>query len=370
MPDPVPDAPLLHLTGPVLTGPGSELDEAWVWHGRLHHQRPETPAGTAEQRIAGFVVPGLVDMHAHLGIDDGGEPASPEEAREHGRLQVSSGVTLIREPGAMTDVGEIAAEPEQPRVIRSGRHISRTRRYLRGYAVELEPADLAAEAVRQLGRSDGWVKIVGDWIDREVGDLAPTFPPETLRAAADAVHAAGGRVTSHTFSAETLPALLDAGFDCLEHASGMDATTIPRIAAAGTPVVPTLVNVGHFEQYAAQGETKFPAYARHMRALRARRYETVGAAHDAGVTLLVGTDSGGVLDHGIYHAELAELKRAGLSDLAVLDGATWAARRFLGAGALDDSDPADLLVLPRDPREDIAELADPTAIVLRGRRVA
>lgn len=367
---PADEAPLLHLSGPVLTGPASELDEAWVWDGRLHHERPAVPAETAEQRIAGFVVPGLVDMHAHLGIDDGGEPASPAAVREHGHLQVAGGVTLIREPGAMTDVGEIATEPGQPRVIRSGRHISRTRRYLRGYAVELEPDELAAEAVRQLGRSDGWVKIVGDWIDREAGDLAPTFPPAALREAVDAVHAAGGRVTTHTFSEETLPALLDAGFDCLEHASGMDAETIPRIAAAGVPVVPTLVNVGHFEAYAAQGEQKFPAYAAHMRALRARRYETVAAAHEAGVTLLVGTDSGGVLDHGIYHRELAELKRAGLSDLAVLDGATWAARRFLGAGALGDSDPADLLVLPRDPRQDITVLAEPSAVVLRGGRIA
>jgi imidazolonepropionase-like amidohydrolase len=363
-------APLLRLTGPVLTGPEDEVAGAWVWQGRVHHARPEVPAGTEELRIDGWTVPGLVDMHAHLGIDDDGEPADPVSARAHGRAQTALGVTLIREPGAMFDVGGLAAEDDQPRVLRSGRHLSRTRRYLRGYAVELEPEDLPAEAVRQLGRSDGWVKIVGDWIDRDVGDLAPTFPPEALAAAADAVHAAGGRVTSHTFSEETLPDLLDAGFDCLEHATGMDGATIPRIAAAGTPVVPTLVNVGRFEDYAAQGEAKFPAYAAHMRALRARRYETVGAAHEAGVRLLVGTDSGGVLPQGIYHQELAELRRAGLGDLAVLDAATWSARRFLGAGTLRDGEEADLLVVPRDPRTDITALREPTAVVLRGRRLS
>src|SRR3712207_8890978 len=38
---------------------------------------------------------------------------------------------------------------------------------------EVEPTDLVAAVRDQARRGDGWVKLVGDWIDRGVGDLAP-----------------------------------------------------------------------------------------------------------------------------------------------------------------------------------------------------
>ena len=73
-----------------------------------------------------------------------------------------------------------------------------------------------------------------------------------------------------------------------------------------------------FEQYAAQGEKKFPTYAAHMRRLREGRYDRTRDALDAGVPLLVGTDAGGVLGHGIIHDELDELARAGLTGTQIL----------------------------------------------------
>ena len=49
-----------------------------------------------------------------------------------------------------------------------------------------------------------------------------------------------------------------------------------------------------------------------MRDLHARRYETVRAAHDAGMPIYLGTDAGGSLPHGLVADEVAELARAGL----------------------------------------------------------
>jgi hypothetical protein len=40
----------------------------------------------------------------------------------------------------------------------------------------VEPDDLVAEVERQAGRGDGWVKLVGDWIDRSTGDLGRYGP--------------------------------------------------------------------------------------------------------------------------------------------------------------------------------------------------
>ncbi|MGP5033519.1 amidohydrolase family protein [Brachybacterium alimentarium] len=363
-------SPVLHLRGPILLGPEQELSEAWVAEGRIHHQRPDLAAGTEIQEIDGVVVPGLADLHCHLGIGDGGEGTTLETARQQALTDRDTGVLLIRDAGSIIDSSPLQQQHDLPRLIRCGRHLARTRRYLIGYADEVEPEDLPAAVTREAGRGDGWVKLVGDWIDRTAGDLTPCWDAEDFAAAARAAHEAGARITTHTFDEATLPLALDAGFDCLEHATGLTDETIARAADAGIPVVTTLVNVDEFETYAQQGEKKFPAYAEHMRRLRAGRYERTRDAHDAGVQLLVGTDSGGVLGHGIIHDELDELSRAGLDGAAVLDAATWAPRRFLGVPALEDGAPADLLVVPGDPRSDHRLLRHRTHVVLGGRIVA
>lgn len=363
-------APVLHLRGPILLGPELELREAWVVGGRIRHVRPELPAGTEIQEIDGYVVPGLADLHCHLGIGDGGGGTTLETARQQALTDRDTGVLLIRDAGSIIDTTPLQQQSDLPRLIRCGRHLARTRRYLRGYADEVEPEDLPAAVSREAGRGDGWVKLVGDWIDRGVGDLTPCWEAEDFRAAAHAAHRAGARITTHTFDESTLPLALDAGFDCLEHATGLTDETITRTVEAGVPVVTTLVNIGKFESYARQGEEKFPDYAAHMRRLRASRYDRTRDAHDAGVQLLVGTDAGGVLGHGIIHDELDELARAGLGATTILDAATWASRRFLGAPGLEDGAPADLLVVPRDPRSDHRALRERNHVVLNGRIVA
>jgi hypothetical protein len=68
----------------------------------------------------------------------------------------------------------------------------------------VEPADLVETVRRQAARGDGWVKLVGDWIDRDTGDLEPCWPLDQLRPAMQAAHAAGARVTAHCFSGSSL----------------------------------------------------------------------------------------------------------------------------------------------------------------------
>ena len=374
-PDPAPgttpvETPVLRLTGPILLGPEQEVGGAWVVGGRIHHQRPELPAGVEIRELDGFVVPGLADLHCHLGIGDDGKGTTIETARKQALTDRDTGVLLIRDAGSIIDTSPLQQQSDLPRLIRCGRHLARTRRYLKGYADEVEPEDLPAAVTREAHRGDGWVKLVGDWIDRGVGDLTPCWEAEDFVAAAAAAHHAGARITTHTFDEATVPLALDAGFDCLEHATGLTDETIVRAAQAGVPVVTTLVNVDEFESYASQGEKKFPAYAVHMRRLRAGRFDRTRDAHEAGVQLLVGTDAGGVLGHGIIHDELDELARAGLEATAILDAAAWAPRRFLGVPGLEDGTPADLLVVPRDPRSDHRALRERRHVVLGGTVVA
>ncbi|MER5636615.1 amidohydrolase family protein [Kitasatospora sp. NPDC002227] len=360
------DAAVLHVKGRVLVGPEEVRDELWVVGGRVTFERP---AHSGEvQRVDGWVLPGLVDAHCHVGLDEHG--AVDEATSEKQALtDRAAGTLLIRDAGSAADTRWVDDREDLPKIIRAGRHIARTRRYIRNYAHEIEPGDLAAYVRQEARRGDGWVKLVGDWIDRERGDLAACWPGDALREAIAAAHEEGARVTAHCFASESLPDLLAAGIDCVEHATGLTEELIPQFAARGVAIVPTLVNIATFPGLADGGEAKFPAWSAHMRRLHERRYATVGAAHDAGIPVFVGTDAGGSLAHGLVAEEVAELVKAGLTPTEALSAASWGARAWLGREGLTEGAPADLVVYDQDPRADVRVLADPGTIVLRGRIV-
>ena len=350
----------LHLRGPVLVGPEEVVDQAWVADGRLTFERPPGDATAVD----GWVVPGLVDAHCHVGLDAHGA-VDAETSEQQALTDRDAGALLLRDAGSPADTRWVDERDDLPRLIRAGRHIARPRRYIRNFADEVEAEDLVETVRRQAARGDGWVKLVGDWIDRDTGDLAPCWPLSALRPAMAAAHEAGARVTAHCFSEDSLPDLVEAGIDCIEHATGLDERSLPLLAERGTAIVPTLINIETFPDIAAAAE-KFPAYASHMRALHERRYATVAAAHEAGLPIYAGTDAGGSLAHGRIVDEVLELARAGLPPVTALSAACWAARDWLGREGLGEGASADLLVLDGDPRQDLRVLQDPAAVVLRG----
>jgi imidazolonepropionase-like amidohydrolase len=357
-------APVLHLRGRVLCGPEKVLDEAWVVGGRISLDRPAAEA----QLVEGVVLPGLVDAHCHIGLDRDGAVDEATQRRQ-ACTDRDAGSLLIRDAGTPADTRWIDDAPDLPRIVRAGRHIARTRRYLRGIGHEIEPEDLPAYVAQEAARGDGWVKLVGDWIDREAGDLAPCWPADALRAAMEAAHAAGARVTAHCFGEDCLPDLLAAGIDCIEHACGLDDRTRAQAVRQGVAIVPTLINIATFPQIAAGGEERFPLWAAHLRALHARRLENVRRAYEAGLPVYAGTDAGGSLPHGLVAREVGELAAAGLPAAAAVDAACWSARSWLGRPGLEEGAAADLVVYADDPRDDVRVLGHPRLVVLRGRPV-
>ena len=353
----------LHLSGVVL--PEGEHRDVWVRDGRFTFE-PVPGAETVSR--GGWLIPGLVDAHCHVGIASGGGHVEDlAAARGQALTERAAGVLALRDCGSPVDTRALDDDPELPRIIRAGRHIAAPRRYIPGLAVEVEPSDLVAEVRTQARRGDGWVKLVGDWIDRGLGDLGPEWPREALDAAIAAAHEEGARVTAHTFGTAALPDLVGAGIDCIEHGTGLTEDLIGEMAARGTAVVPTLVNVENFPGFAAQGEEKFPAYASTMRRLYATSGAVVRAAFDAGVPVFAGTDAGGGIEHGVIADEVRALHAAGLPAEAALAAASWSARAWLGLPCIEDGAPADVVVYETDPRSDLEVLRRPQRMVLRGK---
>ena len=270
--------PALRFSGPVL--PDGEPRDLYVVDGRVTYEK----VAGAENGGSGWIVPGLVDAHCHVGLDaHGGVDEATTEAQAV--ADRDAGALLLRDCGSPVDTSWIHDRDDLPRLIRAGRHIARTRRYIRNYAHEVEPEDLTAYVVTEAQRGDGWVKLVGDWISRDAGDLAPSFPPEAFAAAIEAAHEHGARVTAHCFGETVLPTLIEAGIDCIEHGTGLTTDLIDTMVARGTALVPTVVQLNNFPDYAAAGEEWFPAYAATMRDLYAHRRETIMSAYEAGVPI-------------------------------------------------------------------------------------
>ncbi|WP_420032961.1 amidohydrolase family protein [Streptomyces sp. cg28] len=361
------DGGVLHVKGRVLAGPDDVRDELWVVGGRVTYDRPAA-AGLDVTTVDGWALPGLVDAHCHVGLDAHG-PVPAETAEKQALTDRDAGTLLLRDAGSPSDTRWIDDREDLPRIIRAGRHIARTRRYIRNYAHEIEPEDLVAYVAQEARRGDGWVKLVGDWIDRGTGDLGACWPRDAVEAAIAEAHRLGARVTAHCFAEESLRDLVEAGIDCIEHATGLTDELIPLFAERGVAIVPTLVNIATFPDLAAGGEGKFPRWSAHMRRLYERRYDTVRSAYDAGIPVFVGTDAGGSLAHGLVAGEVAELVRAGIPALDALSATAWGARDWLGRPGLEEGAPADLVVYGADPRADVGVLASPRRVVLRGQVV-
>jgi len=353
-----------HLSGYVL--PDGEHRDLWIADGVV---RTEPVAGAETLATRGWLMPGLVDAHCHVGLDASGA-VPDDEAERQALADRDAGALLIRDAGSPADTRWIDDREDLPKIIRAGRHIARPRRYIRNFADEVEPEALLATVERQAARGDGWVKIVGDWIDRDVGDLAPLWPTDVVTAAIARAHQLGVRVTAHVFGEQAAAELVRAGIDGIEHGTGLDSDTLTVMAERRVALVPTMIQLDNFEGYARAGEAKFPTYAKHMRALYERRLETFRAAYELGVPIYAGTDAGGSLPHGLIGRELARMAEFAPPEYA-LGAGSWLAREWLGRPAtLGEGVPADLIVFDEDPRLDLGVLREPRLVLLRGRPVA
>ena len=315
----------------------------------------------------GFLLPGLVDAHCHLGIGPDG-PVDLDQARVQAGIDRDAGALLIRDCGSPIDTTPLQEQLDLPRLVRAGRHLARPKRYIPHLGVELEdPSLLPAAVAEQAEAGDGWVKLVGDWIDRSVGDLAPLWPDDVLAEAIAVAHAAGARVTAHVFGEDALPGLIGAGIDCVEHGTGLTDDTVALMAAAGTALVPTLINIENFPGIASSADAKYPIYAAHMRELHAGVRATVSTAIEAGVPVYAGSDAGGGIEHGRIVDEIIALHEAGMSAERALAAGSWGARTWLGWSGIEEGCAADILAFDTDPRTDLSALRTPSMIMLRGR---
>ncbi len=389
---------------------------------------PKTLRADAIEAAGKTVIPGLIDVHVHLG-SPGGLFENPEDYQKWGGIrralaaQLYAGVTAVKSAGDFTDeavavrreivsgerlgaefflVGPLfTAEKGHPtQMFREAPEMFRqmaAAQFTRTPATAAE-AKSQVEALQRLG-VDG-VKAV-----MEAGGgkmLFQRMDVAVLRAIGEAARAVKLPMVVHTGDARDIADALDAGAAGIEHGSFREripADVFARMAKAGVYYDPTLsVGEAFFEM--AQGRNDLLARSlveqvapagllastRKMMGAASRRFggypvafdtamENLREAWKAGVPLAAGSDAGNpMVVHGAaLHRELQLWVKAGLPPAVVLQAATYNAARLVGAshriGLVKKGYEATLVILDGDPLRDISTTERISTVFLKGERV-
>lgn len=199
--------------------PSSELQDVYVVDGMFTFKEQSASESIVEE---GWIVPGLVDAHAHLALASPSDSTSSSElVRASARAHLDVGVLVIREPGGPDHASsDISTDEDLPRVQSAGRFLAPPGGYFPGLTREVSASQLPKAVSEEAKAGSGWVKIIGDSFG-PMSQIVVHWDRKTLRSAAEAAHEAGARITIHTGMPSVIEDAIVSGFDCIEHGTGM-----------------------------------------------------------------------------------------------------------------------------------------------------
>jgi imidazolonepropionase-like amidohydrolase len=375
----------------------------------------KTPAGAETVDLAGkFVMPGIINLHGHLGntvdLQQDAKFYTRDSVQKNLATYASYGVTTVLSMGTDQDLifkirdDQRSGRPSVTRVYTAGQGMVFKGGYggLAGVTPQVAtPAEAIAAVDAQAGKH---VDIVKLWMDDHLGEFKK-MPYDIAKAIIDTAHKHHLPVAAHIFYLDDAKRLVDFGVDGLahsvrdkpvdealigamkKHGAWQIAATLTREASmfayAKTPdfaadpfftrgvsagVVQTLRSPAYQKTMAADPHMKlYPGFLENaMRNLK--------ALADAGVPYGFGTDSGppGRFPGFFEQWELELMVKAGLTPMQAIVAATGSAARFLNAKELGTLEPgkwADLIVLDRNPLDNIRNTRAIHDVYIAGNRV-
>jgi len=194
------------------------------------------------------------------------------------------------------------------------------------------------------------------------------FTEEELRAVMAVANNKAIPVAAHCGGARAAELFANLGGRSIEHGYVLDEKAAAAMAKNGTWLVPTIGVTADSSLMEADG---WPEHAKsRAKQAAARHAESLRICLAAGVRIATGADLNPIGPR--LHAEMRLLEEAGMSRLEVLHAATAGGRELNGMG--DASAPtfgtlADLLILDKNPLEDIASLQSPAGVFIFGKIV-
>lgn len=373
------------------------VDDATISYAGPAATAPATAEATTVRAPA--VMPGLWECHGHfLGVrslDLSRLPAEPIAVRAARaatdlRAALDAGVTSVREAGGL---GVYLTRPIEegllagPHLYPAGAILSTTGGHGDLHSQPLSwvhdfsesgaelrladgPAECAKAAREQLRKNAKVIKVCasGGVMSEIDHPIHQQFTDAELRAIVEVAGMADRVVAAHCHGKPGIIAALAAGVRTIEHGTYLDEEAAAAMRETGAILVPTRTIIRDLLDSKAA-----PPYAMEkLVAIADRHAAAVALAHEAGVTVAMGTDlavSGSDLpvSWGRNGLELPLLAECGFTPLEAIEAATANGPATLGplaprSGQLQPGYDADLLALDADPVADLSVLADATHI--------
>ena len=198
----------------------------------------------------------------------------------------------------------------------------------------------------------------------------PRISKQKLKEIIDVSHQYGLSVTVHVDCPAEMLDAVQCGADCIEHMIGagelenkISDELIDLTKKSGAVVDPTMISIKRFDPMGSA-----PSIWDAVK-------EAVRKCYDAGIPMAVGCDAGiPFVPFGeAVHDEMACLNEAGISPLEVITMATGGNARLLKMedriGTIEPGKDADLIVLGKDPLEDIRNTKTIQLVVSKGKIV-
>ncbi len=339
-----------------------------------------------------YVMPGFIDSHVHLrnelGPDRTLEGLQNDEtdvvldAARAARVTLMSGFTTAQDVGNTVAVATAlrdairAGDVPGPRLRVAGQAVSPTGGHADVNGLALDIMDLrenryacngpddCRRAVRELVRGGADViKITatGGVLSNTAAGVEQQFFDDELEAIVEAARMMGRRVTAHAHGATGINSFLRAGGASIEHGTYLDEESIRLFRDTGAYLVPTVLAGVTVAEIATRQDWMPDAIREKSLAVGPQMLEMVRRAHEAGVKIAFGTDSG-VSIHGQNAREFQLLVEAGMTPMEAIRSATVVASEHVqmedDIGTLEPGKYADIVATPRNPLDDVAVLMD------------
>ena len=331
------------------------------------------------------VMPGLIDTHCHISY---GESRAQEEQDLYNSVEtrtlraacnakkvLRAGFTGMSAPGGSYNIGVAIREAikagfvEGPRTTTAGRYLSTSNSMTDWYPDPVgvpessiglltnSLPEMMAAVRRQVKAGVDYIKLSGSPFGQY-----QAFTQDELKGVADLAHQLGKKITVHAVSSAEVDAAIAAEFDWIIHGYAMNDETIGRLAESRIPLIPTLTLLANWADFGDLVGASIDERDGARRVLDGAAV-SLHKAHEAGVKLLAGTDSGfSITPYGEWHARDLELltRYAGLSNREAIASATTEAAMILGLegrlGLLAPGMLADVIVVDGDPLKDVRVL--------------